>query len=109
MVEWVWYTMRGNYNRNLTIDRNLLTVIYRALILHYISHASIQVSHVQCLILMASFLCSVNCLPQAWLLVGQAVRSAQDLGLHVRNYSLLQFIYLPSKVTYCSDLPVDCI
>ncbi|KAF9221902.1 hypothetical protein BS17DRAFT_796729 [Gyrodon lividus] len=54
----------------------------RALILHYISHASIQVLHVQSFILMSSFLCSVNCLPQAWLLVGQAVRSAQDLGLH---------------------------
>ncbi|KAG1753815.1 fungal-specific transcription factor domain-containing protein [Suillus paluster] len=54
----------------------------RALILHYISHASIQVSHVQCFILMSSFLCSINCLPQAWLLVGQAVRTAQDLGLH---------------------------
>ncbi|KAH7916738.1 fungal-specific transcription factor domain-containing protein [Hygrophoropsis aurantiaca] len=54
----------------------------RALILHYISHPSIQVSHVQSFILMSSFLCSVNCLPQAWLLVGQAVRTAQDLGLH---------------------------
>ncbi|THH06739.1 hypothetical protein EW146_g9520 [Bondarzewia mesenterica] len=54
----------------------------RALILHYISHASIQVAHVQCFILMSSFLCSVNCLPQAWILVGQAVRTAQDLGLH---------------------------
>ena len=32
---------------------------------------------------MSSFLCSVNCLPQAWLLVGQAVRAGQDLGLHV--------------------------
>ncbi|TFY83848.1 hypothetical protein EWM64_g177 [Hericium alpestre] len=54
----------------------------RALILNYISHASIQVAHVQCLILMSSFLCSVNCLPQAWLLIGQALRTAQDLGLH---------------------------
>ncbi|KAI0254283.1 fungal-specific transcription factor domain-containing protein [Lactifluus subvellereus] len=54
----------------------------RALILHYISHASVQVAHVQCFILMSSFLCSVNCLPQAWLLIGQAVRAAQDLGLH---------------------------
>lgn len=56
----------------------------RALILHYISHASIQVSHVQSFILMSTFLCSINCLPQAWILVGQAVRTAQDLGLHVR-------------------------
>ncbi|KLO15664.1 hypothetical protein SCHPADRAFT_849198 [Schizopora paradoxa] len=54
----------------------------RALILHYISHASIQIAHVQCFIILSSFLCSVNCLPQAWLLVGQAVRMAQDLGLH---------------------------
>jgi hypothetical protein len=54
----------------------------RALILHYISHASMQIAHVQCFVLMSSFLCSVNCLPQAWLLIGQAVRAAQDLGLH---------------------------
>ncbi|KAF9008701.1 fungal-specific transcription factor domain-containing protein [Cyathus striatus] len=54
----------------------------RALILQYISHASIQVSHVQCFILLSSFLCSVNCLPQAWILIGQAVRAGQDLGLH---------------------------
>ncbi|KIK08566.1 hypothetical protein K443DRAFT_672578 [Laccaria amethystina LaAM-08-1] len=54
----------------------------RALILQYISHANIQVAHVQCFILMSSFLCSVNCLPQAWLVIGQAVRAGQDLGLH---------------------------
>lgn len=54
----------------------------RALVLHYISHNSIQISHVQSFILMSSFLCSINCLPQAWILVGQAVRTAQDLGLH---------------------------
>ncbi|KAI9510447.1 fungal-specific transcription factor domain-containing protein [Russula earlei] len=54
----------------------------RALILQYISHTSIQVAHVQCFVLMSSFLSSVNCLPQAWLLIGQAVRAAQDLGLH---------------------------
>ncbi|EGO01729.1 hypothetical protein SERLA73DRAFT_85551 [Serpula lacrymans var. lacrymans S7.3] len=67
-----------------TLDDGGMGMVYyeRALILHYISHATIQVSHVQCFILMSSFLCSVNCLPQAWLLVGQAVRTAQDLGLH---------------------------
>nr|GAT53936.1 predicted protein [Mycena chlorophos] len=55
----------------------------RALILQYISHASTQVTHVQCFTLLSTYLCSVNCLPQAWILVGQAVRIAQDLGLHV--------------------------
>ncbi|KXN87885.1 Transcriptional activator protein acu-15 [Leucoagaricus sp. SymC.cos] len=54
----------------------------RALILQYISHPKIQIFHVQCFILMSSFLCSVNCLPQAWILLGQAVRTGQDLGLH---------------------------
>ncbi|OBZ76527.1 Transcriptional activator protein acu-15 [Grifola frondosa] len=64
-------------------DAGMGMVYYeRALILHYISHVSMQVEHVQCFLLMSSFLCSVNCLPQAWLLVGQAVRSAQDIGLH---------------------------
>ncbi|KAI5120922.1 hypothetical protein M0805_002902 [Coniferiporia weirii] len=64
-------------------DGGLGMVYYeRALILHYISHASIQIAHVQCIVLLSSFLCAVNCLPQAWLLVGQAVRMAQDLGLH---------------------------
>ncbi|CAL1702336.1 unnamed protein product [Somion occarium] len=64
-------------------DAGMGMVYYeRALILHYISHASIQVEHVQCFLLMSSFLCSVNCLPQAWILVGQAVRTAQDIGLH---------------------------
>lgn len=54
----------------------------RALILQYISHANTQIAHVQCFILLSSFLCSINCLPQAWILIGQAVRVGQDLGLH---------------------------
>lgn len=58
---------------------------YSALILQYISHASIQPTHVQAFTLLAAFLCAVNCLPQAWILIGQGVRAAQDLGLHVRK------------------------
>ncbi|TFK76133.1 hypothetical protein BDN72DRAFT_810181 [Pluteus cervinus] len=54
----------------------------RALILQYISHANIQIAHVQGFILMSSFLCSINCLPQAWILIGQGIRTGQDLGLH---------------------------
>ncbi|OSX59228.1 hypothetical protein POSPLADRAFT_1048569 [Postia placenta MAD-698-R-SB12] len=70
-------------NRDNLDDAGMGMIYYeRALILHYISHASTQIEHVQCLLLMSSFLCSVNCLPQAWLLAGQAVRTAQDIGLH---------------------------
>ena len=72
-------------------DRLTVHLAYRALILQYISHASIQVAHVQCFVVLASFLCSVNCLPQAWLLIGQAVRTGQDLGLHVRGVIRLLF------------------
>lgn len=53
------------------------------MILYYIGHSTTQLAQVQCFVILASFLCSVNCLPQAWLVVGQAVRIAQDLGLHV--------------------------
>lgn len=53
------------------------------MILYYIGHSNTQLAQVQCFVILASFLCSVNCLPQAWLVVGQAVRIAQDLGLHV--------------------------
>ena len=62
--------------------------VHSALILQYISHTSMQTEHVQCFLLMSTFLCSVNCLPQAWILVGQAVRIAQDIGLHVRKLAL---------------------
>jgi Fungal specific transcription factor domain len=57
--------------------------IVRAMVLYYIGHSNTQLAQVQCFVILASFLCSVNCLPQAWLVVGQAVRIAQDLGLHV--------------------------
>ncbi|KAG6833786.1 hypothetical protein H0H87_001218 [Tephrocybe sp. NHM501043] len=65
-------------------DEGGMGMVYyeRALILQYISHAKTQIAHVQCFILMSSFLCSINCLPQAWILIGQAVRTGQDLGLH---------------------------
>ncbi|KAF7301468.1 Zn(2)-C6 fungal-type domain-containing protein [Mycena indigotica] len=69
---------------NGAADAGGMGMVYyeRALILQYISHASTQVTHVQCFLLLSSYLCSVNCLPQAWILVGQAVRIGQDLGLH---------------------------
>ncbi|KAG9009294.1 hypothetical protein FRB94_012240 [Tulasnella sp. JGI-2019a] len=54
----------------------------RAMILYYIGATATQLAHVQAFVLLSSFLTSLNCLPQAWLLCGQAVRIAQDLGLH---------------------------
>ncbi|KAJ7638605.1 fungal-specific transcription factor domain-containing protein [Roridomyces roridus] len=67
-----------------SMDDGGMGMVYyeRALILQYISHANTQPTHVQCFVLLSCFLCSVNCLPQAWILIGQAVRTGQDLGLH---------------------------
>jgi Fungal specific transcription factor domain len=79
---WVWFIMSGQCLERVTFA-SLTLQLFSALILQYISHANIQIAHVQCLVLMSSFLCSVNCLPQAWILIGQAVRTGQDLGLHV--------------------------
>ncbi|KAG9078622.1 hypothetical protein FS749_009329, partial [Ceratobasidium sp. UAMH 11750] len=54
----------------------------RSMMLHYIGQTVTQLAHVQTFVLLSSFLASINCLPQAWLLCGQAVRTGQDLGLH---------------------------
>ena len=89
MVEWGWSTTSGKLSilGSFPTESQLMHCNHRALILQYISHPNIQIVHVQCFILMSSFLCSVNCLPQAWILIGQAVRAGQDLGLHVRPSS----------------------
>jgi hypothetical protein len=56
----------------------------RAQILHYTTLKDVNLHQIQCLTLMAAFQASVNAMPTAWLLAGQAIRVAQDLGLHVR-------------------------
>ncbi|KAG9126164.1 hypothetical protein FRC07_004634 [Ceratobasidium sp. 392] len=68
------------------VDENIkptaLVFYERSMMLHYISQTVTQLAHVQTFVLLSSFLASINCLPQAWLLCGQAVRTGQDLGLH---------------------------
>nr|XP_019010220.1 uncharacterized protein I206_04688 [Kwoniella pini CBS 10737]OCF49001.1 hypothetical protein I206_04688 [Kwoniella pini CBS 10737] len=54
----------------------------RAQILHYTCLKDLNIKQVQCLTLMAAFQASVNAMPMSWLLAGQALRVAQDLGLH---------------------------
>lgn len=86
---WAWSITNGAPTYLIPLHDGTQPVI-RAMVLQYISHPNIQVAHVQCFILMSSFLCSVNCLPQAWILIGQAVRAGQDLGLHVRDLPQLR-------------------
>ncbi|WVQ84324.1 hypothetical protein IAT38_006476 [Cryptococcus sp. DSM 104549] len=54
----------------------------RAQILHYTTLRDVNIHQVQCLTLLAAFQASVNAMPMSWLLAGQALRVAQDLGLH---------------------------
>ncbi|ODN81564.1 hypothetical protein L202_01979 [Cryptococcus amylolentus CBS 6039] len=54
----------------------------RAQILHYTTLKDVNIHQVQCLTLLATFQASVNAMPMSWLLAGQAIRVAQDLGLH---------------------------
>ncbi|KZT62356.1 hypothetical protein CALCODRAFT_548993 [Calocera cornea HHB12733] len=64
-------------------DGGLAMTFYdRAMILHFIGATKTQLAHVQCVVLLSSFLASWNLLAESWLLLGQAVRTAQDLGLH---------------------------
>lgn len=83
MVGWQWYIMSGMII--LLCNTHYSWYLIRAMVLYYIGHSNTQLAQVQCFVILASFLCSVNCLPQAWLVVGQAVRIAQDLGLHVSS------------------------
>lgn len=55
----------------------------RAQVLHFSSIRDIDLYQVQCLTLLSAFQASVNAMPSSWLLASQALRIAQDIGLHV--------------------------
>ncbi len=57
-----------------------------AILLHYASTGEGTIEQVQCLALLSMCSAGWNTLAQSWKFAGQAVRAAQDLGLHV-SYS----------------------
>ena len=61
----------------------------RAEILHYSTVRDVTIRQVQCLTLLAAFQASVNAMPMAWLLAGQALRIGQDIGLPVIPFLIL--------------------
>lgn len=73
------------FERYVRFKASGLAYKYRAQILHYTSLSDIDLHQVQCLTLMSAFQASVNAMPSSWLLAGQAMRIAQDLGLHRRT------------------------
>ena len=56
-----------------------------AISLHYASTGEGTIEQVQCLALLSMCSAGWNTLAQSWKFAGQAVRAAQDLGLHVRK------------------------
>lgn len=54
-----------------------------AISLHYASTGEGSIEQVQCLALLSMCSAGWNTLAQSWKFAGQAVRAAQDLGLHV--------------------------
>lgn len=54
----------------------------RAQVLHYSSIREIDIYQVQCLTLLSAFQAAINSMPMSWLLASQALRIAQDIGLH---------------------------
>jgi len=61
----------------------------RSQVLHFSSIREIDIHQVQCLTLLSAFQASVNAMPMSWLLASQALRIAQDIGLHVSWFILL--------------------
>ncbi|ORY26678.1 fungal-specific transcription factor domain-domain-containing protein [Naematelia encephala] len=69
----------------------------RAQILHYSTLKDVNIHQVQCLTLLAAFQAGVNAMPMAWLLAGQALRVAQDLGLH-RSWARLRVPFAQKQI-----------
>ncbi|KAK6366321.1 hypothetical protein LTS17_010827 [Exophiala oligosperma] len=57
----------------------------KALLLYYASTGEVSLDKVQCLALLAMCCAGWNTLSQSWIITGQAVRAAQDLGLHLSS------------------------
>ncbi|KAL4811147.1 fungal-specific transcription factor domain-containing protein [Aspergillus unguis] len=90
----------------------------KALLLHFASSGEVFLEQVQCLGLLA--LCSAgwNTLSQSWRFAGQAVRLAQDLGLHVSSLKELSLDTLNpnahveaqvARCTWWSVFTLDCL
>ena len=65
----------------------------RAMLLYYASTGEASLERVQCLALLSMCSAGWNTLTQSWLLAGQAVRAALDIGLHLSK-SLVRMLFL---------------
>lgn len=63
----------------------------KALLMFYASTGEASLERVQCLALLSMCSAGWNTLSQSWNLAGQAVRAAQDMGLHLSSRSVSFF------------------
>lgn len=70
----------------------------KALLLYYASTGEVSLDKVQCLALLAMCCAGWNTLSQSWIITGQAVRAAQDLGLHLSSALVSATDYVRVKV-----------
>ncbi|KFA71066.1 hypothetical protein S40288_05515 [Stachybotrys chartarum IBT 40288] len=66
-----------------------LAYYQKSLILNYASTGEASIERVQCLALLAMCAGGWNTLTQSWNLAGQAVRAAQDLGMHLSSLAAI--------------------
>jgi hypothetical protein len=72
----------------------------KALLLCYAANGEASLERVQCLALLATCAAGWNTLAQSWMLAGQAVRTAQDIGLHLSRRLVRSFSFLTPTATY---------
>ncbi|KAJ7590742.1 fungal-specific transcription factor domain-containing protein [Mycena floridula] len=79
--------------RSTSNDYEGMEYYEKAQLLFWMGSGGSQVEHVQCLALLAICNANWNTLAQSWIKAGQAIRRAQDLGLHrvTRRSSLSDF------------------
>ncbi|PYH91570.1 hypothetical protein BO71DRAFT_385349 [Aspergillus ellipticus CBS 707.79] len=97
---------------------NLVGIEYyqKALLLQFASSGESFIEQVQCLGLLSMCCAGWNTLGQSWRLAGQAVRAAQDLGLHIgrqaRHPCNIWQLHIEDQIARCvwwSVYGLDCI
>lgn len=73
----------------------------KAVVLHYASTGRSSIEQVQSLALLSLCAARWNTSAQSWKFAGQAVRAAQDIGLHVGLVSLFNITPIPSFWCQC--------
>lgn len=76
----------------------------KSLLLYYASTGEASLERVQCLALLSMCAAGWNTLTQSWMLAGQAVRAAQDIGIHLSRRLVSTSIRKLQDMLYLQDV-----